>query len=343
VILSGEHNLLIGARRGSPLAIGYGDGEMFLGSDALALAPLTQRICYLDEGDWAAITANETRIFNADNQPVTRPIKLTELSGALIGKGNFRHFMEKEIFEQPASDRRQPALGVSTRRRARSPLQDLPFALEALSRVTIVACGTSFPAGLVARYWIEGLAKLPTTSISRPSFATAIAACPRTGSRSSSRSRARPRTPLAALRYAKSQGSMTAVLVNTPESSMAREADVVLHHPGRPRRSASPSTKAFTTQLTVLACFALALARARKSIDQAAEARLCQALAELPARVAEVLNHDQAIQDLALAMVDARDVLFLGRGSGYPISARGRAQAEGDLVHPCRRLWPPAR
>src|SRR5207244_3638231 len=159
-LFAGQHDLLIGARRGSPLAIGYGDGEMFLGSDALALAPLTQRIAYLEDGDWAVVTTRSIRIFDADNKPVDRAVKRTAQSGALTGKGNFRHFMEKEIFEQPAviGDTLRSMFNPAERT---ITLKDLPFELASLSRITIVACGTSFHSALVARYWIERIARLP--------------------------------------------------------------------------------------------------------------------------------------------------------------------------------------
>jgi glucosamine--fructose-6-phosphate aminotransferase (isomerizing) len=321
VIFAGETDLLIGARRGSPLAVGYGDGEMFLGTDALALAPLTQRITYLEEGDWAVVTTAETRIFDASNQRVSRPVRLTELSGALIGKGNFRHFMEKEIFEQPA------VIGDSLRSMFNPAersitLQDLPFDLAALSRITIVACGTSFHSALVARYWIERLAKLPVDVDIASEFRYRNCGLPKDGLALFISQSGETADTLAALRYAKSAGSRIAVLVNTPESSMAREADVVLMTQAGPEIGVA-STKAFTTQLTVLACFSLALARIRGAIDRATEAQLCHAIAEVPARAAEVLNHDRAIQELALRMVDARDVLFLGRGSSYPIALEG--------------------
>jgi glucosamine--fructose-6-phosphate aminotransferase (isomerizing) len=320
-IFTGEHDLMIGARRGPPLAIGYGDGEMFLGSDALALAPLTQRITYLEDGDWAVVTTKGTRIFDAANKPVDRAVRQTAQSGALTGKGNFRHFMEKEIFEQPAviGDSLRSMFNPSERT---ITLKDLPFELAALSRITIVACGTSFHSGLVARYWIERIAKLPVDVDIASEFRYRDPILPKDGLALFISQSGETADTLAAQRYAKQAGSHVAVLVNTPESSMAREAEAVLMTQAGPEIGVA-STKAFTTQLTVLACFTIALAKARGAIDRAQEAKLCQAIAEVPARVAEVLNHDEALQGLARKLVKARDVLFLGRGSSYPIALEG--------------------
>jgi glutamine---fructose-6-phosphate transaminase (isomerizing) len=320
-VFAGEPDLMIGARRGPPLAIGYGDGEMFLGSDAFALAPLTQRITYLEEGDWAVVSTRGTRIFDADNKPVERPIKLTEASGALTGKGNFRHFMEKEIFEQPA------VIGETLRSMFNPAertitLPALPFELAALGRITIVACGTSFHSGLVARYWIERIARLPVDVDFASEFRYRTLGLPKDGLALFISQSGETADTLAALRYVKSLGARTLALVNTPDSSIAREADAVLNTQAGPEIGVA-STKAFTTQLTVLACVTIALARARGALDHAGEARLCQAIAQVPAQVADVLHHDQAIQTLALKIAKARDVLFLGRGSSYPIALEG--------------------
>jgi glucosamine--fructose-6-phosphate aminotransferase (isomerizing) len=321
VIFSGETDLMIGARRGPPLAVGYGDGEMFLGSDALALAPLTQRISYLEDGDWAVVTTKETRIFDADNKPVKRAIKRTAQSGALTGKGNFRHFMEKEIFEQPAviGDTLRSMFNPAERT---ITLKERPFDLATLSRLTIVACGTSFHAALVARYWIERMARLPVDVDIASEFRYRNMGLPKDGLALFISQSGETADTIAAQRHAKAQGSTIAVLVNTPDSSMAREADVVFTTLAGPEIGVA-STKAFTTQLTVLACATIALGKARGTIDRAAEARLCQAIAEVPAQVAEVLRHNEAIQALARNLVKARDVLFLGRGASYPIALEG--------------------
>ena len=296
IIFAGEHDLMIGARRGSPLAIGYGDGEMFLGSDALALAPLTRRICYLEEGDWAEVSRGGATIHDETDAVVERKVRETELSGALIGKGNFRHFMQKEIFEQPAvvGDTLQSFVNAVARS---VHMPDLPFDFAQVPRVTIVACGTASFAGFVAKYWLEQVALFVSQS-------------------------GETADTLAALRYCRSQGQHIVSVVNVGESSIARESDVVLPTLAGPEIGVA-STKAFTTQLTVLACFAIAAARARGAIDARRAAELCGALTEVPSRMTEVLNHDEALREIAHTVAEARDVLYLGRGTAYPLALEG--------------------
>ena len=298
IIFAGEHDLMIGARRGSPLAIGYGDGEMFLGSDALALAPLTRRICYLEEGDWAEVSRGGATIHDETDAVVERKVRETELSGALIGKGNFRHFMQKEIFEQPAvvGDTLQSFVNAVARS---VHMPDLPFDFAQVPRVTIVACGTASYAGFVAKYWLEqgGVALFVSQS-------------------------GETADTLAALRYCRSQAQHIVSVVNVGESSIARESDVVLPTLAGPEIGVA-STKAFTTQLTVLACFAIAAARARGAIDARRAAELCGALTEVPSRMTEVLNHDEALREIAHTVAEARDVLYLGRGTAYPLALEG--------------------
>ncbi|MBX6369885.1 MAG: glutamine--fructose-6-phosphate transaminase (isomerizing) [Rhodospirillales bacterium] len=321
LLFAGRHDLLICARRGPPLAIGYGDGEMFIGSDALALAPLTRRITYLEDGDWAVVTANGAEIFDAEGRKVERPIRETALSGALIGKGNHRHFMEKEIFEQPAviGDTLHAHFNPTTRS---VHLPALPFDLAAVPKVTIVACGTSYHAGMIAKYWLEKIARVPVeTDIASEFRYRAPVMIPGGLALFISQSGETADT-LAALKWAKSQGQHTAAVVNQVESSMAREADIVLPTRAGPEIGVA-STKAFTTQLAVLACFAIAMARARGAIGKAEEAALSTALTEIPARAAQVLEHDGAIQKIAHRLVTARDVLYLGRGTAYPLALEG--------------------
>ncbi len=321
IVFTGRDGLMMAARRGSPLAIGYGDGEMFIGSDALALAPLTQSICYLDEGDWAEISAKGAVIHDASGAVVDRPIRATASSGALIGKGNYRHFMLKEIYEQPAviGDTLNALLNPMTRT---VQLPDLPIDLARVTGVTIVACGTSYYAGLVAKYWIERIARLPVEIDVASEFRyRAIDMAPGGLALFISQSGETADT-LAALRYAKSQKQSTVAVVNVAESTMAREADAVLMTYAGPEIGVA-STKAFTTQLTVLACLALALGRAKGAIGAAREAELSTALIEVPARAAEVLKHDEALQDLAEEVAVATDVIYLGRGTGYPIALEG--------------------
>ncbi|HWI29300.1 MAG TPA: glutamine--fructose-6-phosphate transaminase (isomerizing), partial [Stellaceae bacterium] len=282
ILFAGEPDLLICARRGSPLAIGFGEGEMYLGSDSLALAPLTRRILYLNEGDWAVVTAQGATVFDAEHRQVERPIKETALSGALIGKGNHRHFMEKEIFEQPAviGDTLHAHFNPTTRS---VHLVSLPFDLVDISRVTIIACGTSFHAGLVAKYWLERIGRLSVECDIASEFRYRAPAMPAGGLALFISQSGETLDTLEAMRYAKKQGQKVVALVNQPESTMAREADAVLPTLAGPEIGVA-STKAFTTQLAVLACFAIALSRARGSIDAAQEARLSTALTEVPAR-----------------------------------------------------------
>ena len=320
VVFAGRPDLMIGARRGSPLAIGYGDGEMYLGSDALALAPLTRRICYLEEDDWAVVRPDGAAIFQGGRR-VEREIKQTALSGALVGKGNYPHFMLKEIWEQPAviGDTLRSYLNPLARA---VELPVLPFDWAALPRVTIVGCGTAYLAGMVAKYWFEQVARLPVELDIASEFRYRDAPLPAGGLTIAVSQSGETIDTLSALRHARGRGQKILSILNMPESTMGRESDAVLPTLAGPEIGVA-STKAFTTQLTVLACLAVAAARARGAIDGSREAALTAALIEVPARAAEVLNRDAAIRDIAASVAEARDVLFLGRGTGYPIALEG--------------------
>tara|TARA_R110002110_G_scaffold376568_1_gene586428 strand:- start:560 stop:2383 length:1824 start_codon:yes stop_codon:yes gene_type:complete len=321
IVFAGEHDLMVGARRGSPLAVGYGDGEMFIGSDALALAPLTKRICYLEEGDWAEITRAGAQVFDESGAEVDRPIRETELSGALIGKGNYDHFMQKEIFEQPAvvGDTLQSFINATTREIS---LPDLPFDLATVPRITVVACGTACYAGWVAKYWLEKVARIPVEIDIASEFRYREAPMPEGGVALFVSQSGETADTLAALRHCRAQGQYIVSVVNVGESSIARESDVVLPTLAGPEIGVA-STKAFTTQLAVLACFAIAAARARGAVDDAGAAALAGALTEVPSRMTEVLNHDEALRDIAREVAKARDVLYLGRGTAFPIAMEG--------------------
>jgi glucosamine--fructose-6-phosphate aminotransferase (isomerizing) len=321
IIFAGEHDMMVGARRGSPLAVGYGDGEMFLGSDALALAPLTKRICYLEEGDWALISRGGAEIFDADGNLATREIRETEMSGALIGKGNYDHFMQKEIFEQPAvvGDTLQSFINAASREVTLPPL---PFDLATVPRITVVACGTACYAGWVAKYWLEQVARIPVEIDVASEFRYREAPLPVGGVALFVSQSGETADTLAALRHCRKLGQHVVSVVNVSESSIARESDVVLRTLAGPEIGVA-STKAFTTQLAVLACFVIAAALARGSIDAARAASLAGALAEVPSRMAEVLNHDDDLRALAVDVAEARDVLYLGRGTAYPIALEG--------------------
>jgi glucosamine--fructose-6-phosphate aminotransferase (isomerizing) len=321
IVFAGRHDLMIGARRGSPLAVGYGAGEMYLGSDALALAPLTSEICYLEEGDWVVLNGIGAVVHDASGAVVAREIRQTALSGAMIGKGQYRHFMQKEIFEQPA------VIGDTLHAHVNPgnwtvELPELPFALDALPRVTISACGTAYLAGMVAKYWFEQIARQPVEIDIASEFRYREAPLPEGGLGLFISQSGETADTLAALRYARDGGQKLLSVVNVPESTMARESDAVLHTLAGPEIGVA-STKAFTTQLTVLACLAIATARARGAIDAEREAALSAALYEVPARAAEVLNHDEAIEAIAHEVAEARDVLYLGRGTSYPIALEG--------------------
>ncbi|MBL6933297.1 MAG: glutamine--fructose-6-phosphate transaminase (isomerizing) [Rhodospirillales bacterium] len=321
ILFAGENDLMIAARRGSPLAIGVGDGEMFLGSDALALAHLTKKIMYLEDGDWAVITAAGVNVFDEDDNAIDRLVRLTELSGATVGKGGYRHFMLKEIYEQPQviGDTLHSYINPASREVS---LGDLGIDLSQISKLTIIACGTSSYAALVAKYWIEGLVRLPVEVDVASEFRYRAAAMPKDGLALFISQSGETMDTLAALRYARTQDQKILSIVNVPESTIARESDAVLQTYAGPEVGVA-STKAFTTQLTVLACLTLALGRALGTVSHEVEARLADALAEVPARAAEVLNHDERLKELAHEIADARDVLYLGRGVSYPIALEG--------------------
>ena len=321
IIFSGEEDLMIGARRGSPLAIGYGDGEMYFGSDALALAPLTKRICYMEEGDWAVLRRGGATVFDAAGDTVERAVLETGLSGALIGKGNYRHFMLKEIHEQPTviGDTLHTVLNPATRS-ITMPVMSCDFAV--VPRITISACGTAYYAGLVAKYWFEQFARIPVEIDVASEFRYREAPMPEGGVAIFVSQSGETMDTLSALRYAKSQGQYIISVVNVPESSIARESDTVLQTHAGPEIGVA-STKAFTTQMTMLACLAIEVARVRGGISAAKEAKLSNALAEVPGRASEVLQNRKRIADLAPLISDARDVLYLGRGLSFPIAMEG--------------------
>jgi glucosamine--fructose-6-phosphate aminotransferase (isomerizing) len=321
IIFAGRHDLMIGARRGSPLAIGYGDGEMYLGSDALALAPLTQRICYLEEDDWAVVTGHDATIRDRSGRVASRQIRQTALSGALIGKGNHRHFMEKEMWEQPGvlGDTLQAYVNPLSRTVALPPM---PFDWRTLPKLTIVACGTAYLAGMVAKYWFERVAKLPVEIDIGSEFRYREGPLPEGGAALFVSQSGETIDTLAALAYARSCKQHILSVVNVPESAMARESDLTLRTLAGPEIGVA-STKAFTTQLMVLACLAIAAARARGALSAEEEAQLVSALTETPGLVAQVLDRAEEIKNVAEQMAQARDVLYLGRGTAYPIALEG--------------------
>jgi glucosamine--fructose-6-phosphate aminotransferase (isomerizing) len=314
-------DLLIGARLGSPLVVGYGDGETYLGSDALALAPLTQRIAYLDEGDWVVITRDGATIYDKDNRKVEREVTTSGASAVAIEKGNYRHFMQKEIFEQPT-------VVAQTLRSYLRPVEQqvalpqIDFDISAIERVTIVACGTSYYAGMVAKYWFEQFARVPVDIDFASEFRYREPVLAPGGLSLFISQSGETADTLAALRHCKAEGQTIAVVVNVPTSSMAREADLLLPTHAGPEIGVA-STKAFTCQLAVLAALAAHLAVRKGRIDRAQEAEIVRHLLQAPAALNAALDHDQDIAAMAHLIAPARDVLYLGRGADFPLALEG--------------------
>lgn len=314
-------DMLIGARLGSPLVVGYGEGETYLGSDALALAPLTQQITYLEEGDWVVITREGAQIFDVDGNPAERAITTSGASAAEIEKGNYRHFMQKEIFEQPT-------VVAQTLRSYLRPVEQqvalpqIDFDISAIDRVTIVACGTSYYAGLVAKYWFERFARVPVDIDYASEFRYRDPVLQPGGLALFISQSGETADTLAALRHCKAHGQTIAVVVNVPTSSMAREADLLLPTHAGPEIGVA-STKAFTCQLAVLAALAAHFAVKKGQMSREEEAVIVHHLMEVPASLNEALSHDAEIAAMAHLIAPARDVLYLGRGPDYPLALEG--------------------
>ena len=320
VLVEGETDLIMGARKGSPLVVGYGDGEMFLGSDALAVGPFTSRIAYLEEGDYVAIDHKSARIFDESGKPVQRPIRIVAASAALVEKGNYRHFMEKEIHDQPDACQHtlsaylDPVSGKAT----------APGGVDftKVTRIQIVACGTAYYAGLISRYMFEHFARLPVDIDVASEFryreppvtaGTLAIVVSQSGETADT---------LAALRWCKAQGLQTAAVVNVHESTMAREADILFPTHAGPEIGVA-STKAFTSQVAALTALAVAAAAARGHIDAAEESRLTGVLLESPRLISEAINMEEAIRALAPDLAKARDVLYFGRGAMSALALEG--------------------
>ncbi len=314
-------DLLIGARLGSPLVVGYGDGEIYLGSDALALAPLTQKIAYLDEGDWVIITRDSAQIFDKDNNPTTREITTSGVSAAAIEKGNYRHYMQKEIFEQPTVVAQTLSSYIRPVEQ-QVALPQMDFDLSTINRITIVACGTSFYAGMVAKYWFETFARVPVDLDVASEFRYRDPVLEAGGLALFISQSGETADTLAALRHSREQGQKIAVVVNVPTSSMAREADLLLPTHAGPEIGVA-STKAFTCQLAVLAALAAHLAVAKGKMSRAEEQEVVRHLIEAPAALNAALAHDEDIAAMAHLIAPARDVLYLGRGPDYPLALEG--------------------
>ncbi len=320
VMIEGDENLILGARRGPPLVVGYGDGEMYLGTDAMAVGPFTQRVAYLDEGDYVAIDHKGARVFDSDGKPVERPVVTVPPSAALVEKGNYRHFMEKEIHDQP--DACQHTLSSYLDPVAGRAAVPGGFSFAGLDRLQIVGCGTASYAGMIGRYLFERLAGL-ITDVEFPSEFRyrEPAVMEKTLALGISQSGETADT-LAALRWCKAKGLKTAALVNSHGSTMAREVDLFWPTNAGPEVAVA-STKAFTAQVSALTALAIAAAVQRGRIDAAEEARLVAILMEAPRLLAQAIFDESAIHDLALDVAKARDVLYFGRGAMYPLALEG--------------------
>ena len=321
IIFAGDENLMVGARSGPPLAIGYGDGEMYLGSDAIALAPFTDTISYMEDGDWCVLTRGGVSFYSLDGKPVLRQKIKSQANALIVEKGNYRHFMAKEIHEQPEviSHTLGNYIDMSTST-VRFP--ELGVDLASINRVTISACGTAYYAGVVAKYWIERYARLPVEIDVASEFRYREVPVPPGGLAVFVTQSGETADTLETLRYCKRNGQTIAAVVNVRTSTIARESDAILPTLAGPEIGVA-STKAFTSQLCVLACLAIAIGRARGTIDRAKEQELIKALTELPRQIANLLKDETLYERLAHEISKARDVLYLGRGTSYPIAMEG--------------------
>lgn len=321
-VFTGHNDLMIGARKGSPLAVGHGDGEMYLGSDAIALAPFTDTISYLEDGDWVVLSREVSVIYDEQNVVANREVLKSGASSFLVDKANYRHFMAKEIHEQPEVVGHTLARYVDmASERVNLPVK-LPFDFKDIQRVSIVACGTASYAGFVAKYWFERLARLPVeldvasefryreVPLRKGDLAIVISQSGETAD------------TLAALRYAKAEGVHTLAVVNVPTSTIARESETVLQTLAGPEIGVA-STKAFTCQLMTLAAIAVAAGKARGELSDADEAKLVHGLVEIPRLMAQALTIEPQIEKLAREISKSKDVLYLGRGTSYPLALEG--------------------
>ena len=313
---------MVGARKGSPLAVGYGKGEMYLGSDAIALAPFTDTISYLEDGDWAVVTRKGVEVHDASGRAVERPVLKSNASAFLVDKGNHRHFMAKEIHEQPEVVGHTLAHYLDmTAERVDLPMK-LPFDFRKIERLAISACGTAYYAGLVAKYWFERFARLPVEIDVASEFRYREAPFEPGNLAVFISQSGETADTLATLRYAREQKQHVLSVVNVPTSTIARESDVVMPTLAGPEIGVA-STKAFTCQLAALVCLAVAAGRARGVLTEEDERNLVRALIEVPRHMSEALRLEPAIETLARDLAKSRDVLYLGRGTSYPLALEG--------------------
>jgi glucosamine--fructose-6-phosphate aminotransferase (isomerizing) len=322
VLFAGEEDLLVAARRGSPLAVGHGEGEMYLGSDAIALSPFTSAITYLEDGDWAVVTRKSCRIFNERDVAVERPVIHAVAASLTVDKGNHRHFMLKEIHEQPEVISHTLGHYVDFAAGRTSLPESAPIDFRKLNRLAMSACGTAHYAGLVGKYWFERLARLPVDIDIASEFRYRESPLDPKGLALFISQSGETADTLASLRYCASAGQKIGAVVNVPSSTIAREADYVLPTLAGPEIGVA-STKAFTCQLTVLLVLALVAARQRRAISRPEEERLVAAAAEMPRHAARALKLEAQVEALAKDLARASDVLYLGRGTSYPLAMEG--------------------
>ncbi|MBR0789352.1 glutamine--fructose-6-phosphate transaminase (isomerizing) [Bradyrhizobium manausense] len=321
-IFAGDDDLLIGARNGPPLAIGYGDGEMYLGSDAIALGPFTDTISYLEDGDWVVLTRKSATIFDKDGHAVTRDKVKHAASTSLVDKANYRHFMAKEIHEQPEVVGHTLARYVDMATERVSLPVKLPFDFNDIQRINITACGTASYAGIVAKYWFERFARLPVEVDVASEFRYREAPLRKGDLAIFISQSGETADTLAALRYAKAEGAHTIAVVNVPTSTIARESETVLQTLAGPEIGVA-STKAFTCQLMVLANLAIAAGKARGELSGEDETKLVHGLVEIPRLMSAALTNELQIEKLAHRIAKSRDVLYLGRGTSFPLALEG--------------------
>ena len=321
-LFAGQDNLLIGARKGSPLAVGYGDGEMFVGSDAIALAPFTDTVSYLEDGDWVVVTREGAEIHDEQGDVVQRAMLKSQASVMLIDKGNHRHFMAKEIHEQPEVVGHTLANYIEMATERVLLPKTLPFDFRNLNRISIAACGTAYYAGMIAKYWFERFASLPVEVDIASEFRYRSAPLDAGGLSIFVSQSGETADTLASLRYARDHKQHTLSIVNVPTSTIARESDAVMPTLAGPEIGVA-STKAFTCQLAALATLAIGAGRARGVLSEADEKKLVRALIEVPRHMAEALSLEPQIEQLARDLAKSRDVLYLGRGTSYPLALEG--------------------
>ncbi|MCP3383271.1 MULTISPECIES: glutamine--fructose-6-phosphate transaminase (isomerizing) [unclassified Bradyrhizobium] len=321
-IFAGDDDLMIGARNGPPLAIGYGDGEMYLGSDAIALGPFTDTISYLEDGDWVVLTRKSATVFDKDGHAVERDRIKHAASTSLVDKANYRHFMAKEIHEQPEVVGHTLARYVDMATERVSLPVKLPFDFKDIQRINITACGTASYAGIVAKYWFERFARLPVEVDVASEFRYREAPLRKGDLAIFISQSGETADTLAALRYAKAEGAHTIAVVNVPTSTIARESETVLQTLAGPEIGVA-STKAFTCQLMVLANLAIAAGKARGELSAEDETKLVHGLVEIPRLMSDALTTELQIEKLAHRIAKSRDVLYLGRGTSFPLALEG--------------------